>query len=190
MLTAWGDESGSSATRDPGTYVLGAVVIDDKDLDFARRQAQKLKLPAETKAHWYTSSDANRAKVTNLIASLPVHAIVVVRLALESERVERRRRKCLEFLLPTLTVEGCERLVLESRGKKDDQRDRDLVDVLRAQRRLGTALKLEHTSGPREPMLWLADALCGATVAERLGDPRWWEVVKEVGTVHTIDARL
>jgi hypothetical protein len=190
MLTAWGDESGSSAQRDPGTYVLGAILIDDSDLDFARRHAQKLRLPAETKVHWYTSSDANREKISNVITSLPVRAIVVVRLSLESERVERRRRKGLEYLLSILTAEGCEKLVLESRGKKDDERDRDLADALRSQRRLGTALKLEHASGPNEPMLWLADALCGATVAERLGNPQWWNIIRKVGTIHTIDARL
>ena len=35
-------------------------------------------------------------------------ALVAVRMSRETELLERRRRKCLEYLLSTLTVDGCE----------------------------------------------------------------------------------
>ena len=33
------------------------------------------------------------------------------------------------------------------------------------------ALRIEHVQGPREAMLWVPDAVCGAIVRERLGEP-------------------
>jgi len=189
MLTAWGDESGSSATRDPGTYVLGAIVIDDSDLDSAREAARQLRGSSETKAHWYGRKSNKRDQISATLASLPIKAIVVVRMSQGTERLERRRRKCLEYLLSMLTVDGCQSLTLESRGKKDDERDRALLPMLQAQRRIVATLKLSHASGPGEPMLWLADAVCGAAVAERLGQPRWWQMIKGIATIHIIDAR-
>jgi hypothetical protein len=86
------------------------------------------------------------------------------------ERPERRRRKCLEQLLPLLGERGCSRLMLESPGAKDDARDRALLDSLRRSHRLHHRLHLDHVPGPKDPALWAADALCGAVVADRTGE--------------------
>ena len=187
MLSAWGDESGSSAVQDPGTYVLGAVIIDDGDLDFAREAVKKLRSPSETKAHWYGRKSNKRDQMAKIIASLPIKALVVVRTSQDAERLERRRRKCLEQLLMALAEDGCESLTLESRGERDDKRDRELLPALQAQKRIVSPIKLNHTAGPGEPMLWLADAVCGAVVSERLGEPRWWKMISRITTIHLIE---
>ena len=60
--------------------------------------------------------------------------------------------------------------MFESRGPKDDKRDRDMLDVLRATRAVSPELRITHVVGPKEALLWVADAVCGAMVRHRTGD--------------------
>jgi len=80
-----------------------------------------------------------------VIARLPIEALVVVRQGPETDKSERGRRKCLETLLPELTRYGCTHLVIESRGARDDRRDRDMLDALRAKKEI-TGLRLAASS--------------------------------------------
>ncbi|PPF78928.1 hypothetical protein C5B96_13935 [Subtercola sp. Z020] len=59
---------------------------------------------------------------------------------------------------------------LESRGPSD-KLDRALVDALRSKRQLESSTRIEHVPGPAEPLLWIADTLCGAVTQHRRGNP-------------------
>lgn len=112
-----------------------------------------------------------------VIAGLPVQGLVVVRKGSPGERGERARKKALGVLLRKLDDRDCAHLTWESRGPKDDQRDMRTLDQLRAGRQIGSRLRLDHLPGPAEPMLWVADAVCGAVVGHRVGQPRWLEIL-------------
>lgn len=188
MLTAWGDESQSMAALDPGTYILAAALSFDEDLAAIRSTMERMKLPSERKMHWQSDSPARHRKVVDAISELPVEGFVVVR-ATSQDRAERSRRKCLEMLLHELHGHLCSSLTLESRGKADDKRDVDLVGKLRRRRLPGGSVPVFHEVGPKQPMLWIADAICGAVMHHRCGEPEYLARLERRVTVSTIDAR-
>ena len=114
----------------------------------------------------------------------------IIRLSPLADRVERQRRKTIEVLLPALISEGVTKVVFESRGPRDDKLDRDMLAAMQAQRRIyGPALSMSHARGHDDPVLWLADILCGAAMAGIRGEPRWWRDLGSSTTVITVDAR-
>ncbi|MDR2704088.1 MAG: hypothetical protein LBB58_07090 [Cellulomonadaceae bacterium] len=188
-LIAWGDESGSNQNADPGAYILGAVIARPDIVASARAQMRALLLPGEQKLHWYSSSPKRRTTMAAAVGALDISGIVVVRVGLVSERAERRRRKCLERFIGLLTLMSCERIIMESRGAKDDQRDRQMLDSMRAAKTLLRPIVLDHEPGSVDPMLWAADVLCGATVSARLGESRWLTQIEQGVEVVMVDVR-
>lgn len=187
VFIAWGDESGSVAGRDPNVYLMGAVVAAPDAADDLRAAMVEIRRPGEKKVHWRADSERRHDTVIGIISELPIEGVIVVRRGAPTERDERRRRKCFEAFAPELAAAGCTTLILESRGATADRRDRDMLDALRAQRRIDTRLRLDHATGPSDPVLWIADAVCGAYVASRVGDPRWWAALTSRTAVYSID---
>jgi hypothetical protein len=112
------------------------------------------------------------------VAGLPLSHIVVIRDGMPGEKPERRRRKCLEQLLYTLDDHDVAEVVLESRGPKDDRRDRDMLDSLRSQRSIRPQLRMDHLPGPKDPLLWVPDATCGAVTHDRTGEGHYLECLR------------
>jgi hypothetical protein len=79
-----------------------------------------------------------------------------------TNKQERARAKCLEGLLWDLHELGANQLVIESRGRAGDHRDRRTVEHARRARKASQVLVYEHRRPAHEPGLWLADALAGA----------------------------
>lgn len=188
MFSAWGDESGSNARKDPGTYLIAAAIVQDEYVDPCRDAMGGLLLPHERKVHWRDDSDNRRRRVVDVVLSLPVEGFVVVRQVGAGDHPERARRKCLERLVPELESLGCAAFTLESRGFVQDQRDMSMVDSLRRARAVSSAIKVHHQPGPKDPLLWISDALCGAVVASRTGDPSFLHALTSCTTVELIDA--
>lgn len=185
---AFGDESGSDRQLDPDAYILAAAVIDPEHVDDVRGMAHELKLPNARKAHWRDDSAKRHDAVITMISKMPIEGVIVVRQGGSDERPERRRRKCMEPFLTSVEEYGCSHLMLESRGPADDNRDRTLLDTMRAKKQ-SDVLRLDHTPGPEEPLLWIPDALCGAITAFRTGEKRWLEVIAERIHITEIDER-
>lgn len=173
MLVGWGDESGSVPACDPGAYLLAAALCEQERVEEVRAAMAAQRLGSEKKIHWRGDADKRHLRLIETVAALPLAGFVVVRVGPLDERPERRRRKCFEHFAATLHERGCRRLTLESRGPRDDDRDRELVRVMRHRRQLTGAMHVEHAPGPADPGLWVADAVCGAVVAARLGDSRF-----------------
>lgn len=185
---AWGDESGSVAHVDKGVYLMAAVIAAPTDAPELVEAMRALALPGERKVHWRGDTEARHDEVVDVISGLPIEAIVVVRQGPEDERDERRRRKCFELFVPQIDELGCVELVLESRGVKADKRDRDMLDAMRARHAVG-GLRLNHSPGPADPVLWIADAVCGAVVAHRTARPQWLQHLERKITLHHVDSR-
>lgn len=187
---AWVDESGSYAERDPGTYLLASAVGCPEDVAAMVGTMSKLRLPSSgPKLHWRDESDRRRAAVVDAISELPIEGFVVVRTGSEHERAERRRRKCMERLLVELVALSCHDVIVESRGKADDRRDLKLLDSMRRSGALSAGLRMHHKPGPADPMLWIADALCGAVVQHRVGEPRYLKTLERRVTVEILDLK-
>jgi len=58
---------------------------------------------------------------------------------------------------------------LEAREAKQNQRDLQLLGVLRAEQTISSAIRMAHPAGPLEPLLWIPDLVAGAVGAARQG---------------------
>lgn len=181
------DESLSDQRRDPHVYLLAAAVCDQAALLPARDAISALKLRGQLKLHWHSESDKLRQLITETIAGLPLDHLVVVRDGRPGERTERRRRHCLERMLYELDQLKVATATFESRGPKDDQRDRRMLDALRSKQHVSAHLRITHVAGPHEPMLWVADAICGAIVRHRTGDQTYLDTVRDDRLVRIIE---
>lgn len=169
MLTAWGDESGSDPTKDPGTYLIAAALIDESEIAAVRTVMAGLKLPSEPKLHWHGSSDERRFELVDAVAGLPILSLVVAHNQFGATD-RRGRRKCLEYLLPNLAEMPCSTITFESRGSQD-RSDLATLQMMRAAKIVSQGLRVDHKVGRIEPALWVADIACGAVVQSRVGNP-------------------
>lgn len=186
MLTAWGDESQSSRPLDPGAYILASAITFNEDLDTMRQAMSRLLLPGTKKVRWHDDRDARHREVVDRIAELPVEGFVVVR-CVAGDSGERSRRKCLEAMLAELQALGCSSLTLESRGRADNRRDMEMTRHLQRRKHSGAAVRLFHEVGPKEPLLWIADTLCGAVMMDRCGQPEFLDRLSNRVRVRVIE---
>lgn len=173
-MQAFVDESYSE-----NRYAFGAAILRTVDLDNARERMRALLLPGQRKVHWRDENTKRRDQILTVIASIPSDRLVVVRTSLRQERPERRRRLCMEQLVVELAEREVELAVFESRLRRDDQRDRDVLKALRVRLVVTPNLKIEHRLGPAEPLLWIPDALCGVVRAPA--------VVESAPPIHLIE---
>jgi hypothetical protein len=96
-----------------------------------------LRIRGQRKLHWNAEDPKRRTVIAGTVARLPAMHLVVVRTD-AAATVERRRRKCLEILLPELERAKVDRVYLEAREKKQNQRDVQLLAALRAQQVIGS----------------------------------------------------
>ena len=78
VLIGWGDESGSDAVRDPGTYVLSVVLADsDSTAEIQATMVEALREKGP-KLRWRDLLPKRRMDVVQAMASLPAAGLVVV----------------------------------------------------------------------------------------------------------------
>jgi len=172
VFSAWGDESESDAVRDPGAYVIAASLVRLLDLHEVRHAMRALRR-SEPKLHWRNESGARRDRIVDVLAELPVEGFVVVRKGPCSDTARHRRNKTLLALVAELADLGCSTLTLESRGPAGDRRDLEVLARSRPADRRLAGVRVEHVPGPKDPALWVADALCGVVTQARTGNPRY-----------------
>ncbi|WP_415957146.1 hypothetical protein [Streptomyces sp. 021-4] len=185
---AFMDESESDQRTDPNTYLLAVTLVRPGTVDAVRSAMLSLRAPGQRKLHWHNESSRRRALVIKDVAALSAQHLIVVRDGRPGEASERRRRKCLARMVWELDLRGVTRLVGESREAKQNGRDMQTIAYLRANRTIGSALRLCHESGPREPLLWTADCVAGAYVAARTGTPGYFDTIRHAVQVIHITA--
>ncbi|MBA8827799.1 hypothetical protein FHX42_005206 [Saccharopolyspora lacisalsi] len=187
--TAYVDESEPARHDDPGVYLLAAALVEQAQHESLTTAVRSWCLPGQRKLHWHNESAERRAQLATAVAEFDVLHLVVVRLGgLDGERSERRRRLCLQRLLAELEQTGIDHVVLEARQRKQNLADQQLLAAMRAQKRLTSALRMDHVSGPNEPVLALADIVCGAVTADRGGHSDYLQTLKPLVTLHTLHA--
>lgn len=169
VLHAWVDES---VHDQAGLYVLAAAVADPTTCEPTRAALRDLVPEGRDRLHWRDESEPLRAKVAATVASCDMTNLVVVGVEMTPKRQERARRQCLTHLLHVLADLGVTQVLLESRTRSLNDKDRHLVEQLRGQRLLPRTLRVDIELPNREPMLWVPDAVAGAVAAARKQGPR------------------
>jgi hypothetical protein len=167
-VTAFVDES--IRLGPSGVYIVAAVVVVG-DLDRGREFARSLLLPSQLRLHWNEESDQRRQRIVDGLADFGAPCRIYVGPLGPHVRQARVRALCFNRLLWDLWVEGVESVVIESRQEHNDRRDRRTILSAQRSRRASPTLKYSFARPSDEPLLWLPDALAGATAATTGGGP-------------------
>lgn len=62
---------------------------------------------------------------------------------------------------------------------KQNDLDRDMLDVLRARQEVGPGLRMYHRLGRSDPLLWIPDAVAGAVGARHRGNPTYEDALSD-----------
>lgn len=142
-------------------YVLTGVVLLGEEVE-ARKAAQAV-LPTYRKNpfHWHREGPTARDAMMACLSHTGAVAHVCVHYPTGRRKQEAARARLLEMVVPKLLGEGAGHLCIESRGSDADLRDRVvLLDLLNPAG--GSAAMSYDWRNKSEPLLWLADGVCGA----------------------------
>jgi hypothetical protein len=116
--------------------------------------------------HWVSEGVQARALMLDLLVASGVAAHVVVHYPTGRRRQEQARKAAISELIRLVIADGAEELIIESRSARDDARDRQtLIEVLHE---VDAPLRYRWEK-KSEPLLWIADALCGVIKEYLLG---------------------
>ncbi len=139
------------------TYVLAAVIFSEPHA--ARQDAEALTANRIRPFHWHREGPAIRNAAVELIAA---HAIATKILAQRAGRHAQTatRAALLNELVTELGSEGVEHVVIESRGQREDGRDRSVILNCFRQQTAATNFSYDWRT-KAEPLLWYPDAMAG-----------------------------
>ena len=157
----------TSPTGPGGIYyvVSAAVVLDQGTLAGPLRSIFG---SGRTKPfHWVTEGSAVLDRMVRLICEGGVVTHVTVHYPTGRRRQEEARGLALSELVPLVVAEGVTDLIIESRSEREDGRDRGtLIEITRE-----LVDELDYRWEPKtEPLLWIADAICGSVKQYLLGE--------------------
>ena len=121
------------------------------------------------------------------IAALPALHIVVVGVSEHGRDSSRARHKTYARLLYELESRGVDRVTAESRQRKQNDRDVAFVRSLRNSHQIGIDIRLGHTPGPVEPLLWIPDIVAGAILSATRGDDQYRQALSPVLDLVTLE---
>jgi len=148
-LHAFVDESLQSS------YLLAAAILKPADLAATRTLLRALRQGPQPRIHFQTEGDARRRK----IAAELVAAGLRTRIYTGRGREEAMRQACLRRLVRDLLAMGTQRLVLETRGRREDLADSHTIRTVLGPRPRAAGLEYEHRRAHEEPLLWVPDVV-------------------------------
>ena len=173
--TAFLDES--LRNRGGGLFLFAAVVVAEHDAE-CRPAMKRLRLAGQRRIHWRDESAASRDRIVGGIDSLPWSAAVVAFQPVPRRRQPSVRAECLGKVVELLANNGTGRLVIESRGDRNDRLDQQTM--IECRRRCHGPESYSFARGVDEPLLWLADVVAGATSAHLDGaNQKWFPAIRE-----------
>ena len=146
------------------TYVLAAAIFGEADT--ARQDIQSLTADRTRRFHWHREGPTTRTAAVKLVAT---HTIATTILAQRAGRHAQTaaRAEVLTHLVAELINEGVGHVIIESRGQREDGRDRSVI--LNCFRERTVAAFSYDWRTKAEPLLWYPDAIAGV-VREHLTD--------------------
>lgn len=154
-------------------YLLGAVVADPARCEGARRELRRILPKGAPKLHWHAMEPREKNRATSVVTSLDAAHLVVVGTPLNHRKQERARAQCLEQLYWRLGELGVSQVFLEQRTRSLNQKDLQLVNVLRIKKAMPEGLRVDIAQPSTEPMLWVPDQVLGALGDAQAHQGRW-----------------
>lgn len=154
-----------------GCYLLGCVVIPDDLRASIRRRVRRAAVG--THFHWKDERDDARLRMLRVAGDRAVRLVVLACRPTVRREHERARAQLLTGLLTELAATTTLDLLIESRQHVNDLKDRKVVAAAVTLGQISADLNYAHTGPDQEPLLWLADALAGAGMAQIRGDDHY-----------------
>ena len=178
-MRAFADESfGRLLTQ--SIYVMCAALIEDHELEEIRHVMRRMR-KGSTKLHWYEESSQRRHQLLTVVSELNIQFAISHQTGFPSQQ-PLMRRACIRQLAQELARKGVDQLTLEARNRVDDRRD--IIDINWMRQSEGSSLWLQHLRGVDEPLLWIADLICGASLARFRGDETFNHALDELNITH------
>lgn len=163
-------------------YVMTTAVVMHHDQAAARLGSFFADTPGRTRPfHWHKEGPAAQDRMIDLIIDLDVVAHCRWQ-AVGRRQQKQARRELLVALADDVAAEGVSHVVIEQGDHQTNRRDQDaLLDHYRDQ---GGVPFNYAWRGKQEPLLWLPDAIGGATSAFLLDqNPGWYKRLHDAGVV-------
>lgn len=177
--SAWSDESFQEHDSS-GFYIIAAAIVPAAAEETARAEMLRLRgKHAPAKLHWTKRDAKERIELAQVVSALEGLHVVAVGTPVRPRRQERARAQCLSQLIRELHGFGVERLFMEAREAELNARDIATMRHARFGLPKGAPFRLDHLYGAAEPLLWVADVVAGAVRAEKLGEPRYREILSD-----------
>jgi hypothetical protein len=171
---AFVDEATATLGTEPDTYLLAAVIAPHTLVGALTDRMRALKPARANKLHWreITGRSGLREAAVRAINDVNLEHVVVVRLDASAERLERRRRLCMQRLAQELHDRNVSEIIAESRGPADDRRDVEHFVAMASQKMPGSEIRISHAPGPSNAALWAADIVAGVVATQLHEDER------------------
>jgi uncharacterized protein with HEPN domain len=171
---AFVDEATATLGAAPDTYILAAVICPVAVVGDLSDHMVALKPSGARKVHWREMSQRSglRDAAVRAVNEANLEHVVIVRLDASVERLERRRRLCMQRLVAELDLRGVAEIVAESRGEADDRRDVEHFVAMASHKVPGSDIRISHAPGPTNPALWAADVVAGVVSAQLQANER------------------
>jgi len=143
-----------------GVYYVVAAAMFISDPEDARNTLAGVVGKRKRPFHWHLGGSTVRTAMVKCLEDLGAVAHVCIHYPTGRRKQEAARSLALTELLPLLIHDGVEELLIEQRGELEDARDRRTV--------VGVLKDLDHRGlvydwrDKGEPLIWPADAVCGA----------------------------
>lgn len=149
-----------------GLYLVTSAVVATDDLGNARDNVRSVLRPRQHRFHWRAEGEAARAAMLAQLAANSTKLVLGCVCHPMPARQERARALCLERVAWDLKSHGIDQLVIESREHRNDTKDAATIERARKAGRASPTLTYTFARPVSEPLLWLADAACGALGAD------------------------
>jgi hypothetical protein len=155
-------------------YIVTAVVTVTDEADTKAALEKVLVSPGRRRPfHWVDEGPTARDGMIRCLVEVGATAHVAVHYPTARSGIEAARARCISDIVPRVLREGATELLIESRNATMDAGDRAVILDILAELNLSGQVPYGHGT-KQEPLLWLADAVCGVVgeyVQRREGGP-------------------
>lgn len=163
-MRAYVDES----FRD-GCYVVAAALVADARVADLEQELRHLFRNRRRPFHWQAEERRDRIRMLAFITEYDIDVLTIGVGLPDVRKQERARAHCLQRLLWELRSASARELIIESRQKRNNQRDLRTIQVAQTSGWAAADLGYRFGIPALEPLLWIPDAIAALTSAARCG---------------------
>jgi hypothetical protein len=160
-----------------GCYIVAMVVVPTEKRDVVRRRVRRVMPSPNQRFHFHRETPATKFGMLGLLGEVSTRTIAYRVTPVGTRRQAQARAQCLKAL--ALDLDGVTELLIESRESNNDAVDRRLIAHAVRRGDVTPTMDYGHRRPADEPLLWLADALAGAVLADSRRRRRFLQALPE-----------